>query len=351
MKLSDFDYILPEELIALKPLEKRDGSKLLVFDTSEKIQDKIFKDLPDLLNENDILVLNDTKVIPARLEGTCIGLKAEITLIKKVRSNAEIWEVLANPAKKLIIRKQFMINDDFYAEILERTESGSIVLRFNQSGTKFFESLHKYGTMPLPPYIAKKRKADDTDLSTYQTSYHNNEKEGSVAAPTAGLHFTEELLSKIKAKGVKIAFVTLHVGAGTFLPVRTDDIKDHKMHSEYFEIPEKTISDINEARSKNGRVIAVGTTSLRTLESAVDESGELKAQSGETEIFIYPGYRFKLVDVLVTNFHLPKSTLFMLVSAFIGLDNAKKLYDHAISKKYRFFSYGDGSFLIRNNKL
>jgi S-adenosylmethionine:tRNA ribosyltransferase-isomerase len=350
MKLTDFDYILPEELIATKPLEQRDESKLLVYD-GEKTQDKIFKDLPDFLNENDILVLNDTKVIPARLAGQCYDCKVEVTLIKKIKSDVEIWEVLAKPAKKLIIRKKFIVADDFSAEILERTKSGSVILRFNQSGAKFFDMLQKYGTMPLPPYIAKKRKSDSSDNATYQTTYHNQNKQGSVAAPTAGLHFTPELLTKIKAKGVEVAFVTLHVGAGTFLPVRVEDIKDHQMHSEYYEIPDETIQKIKTTRTKGGRVIAVGTTSLRTLESGSDEAGNIVYKGGDTDIFIYPGYKFKMVDALVTNFHLPKSTLFMLVSAFMGLGNMKDLYGHAISKKYRFFSYGDSSLLIRNNEL
>ncbi len=345
MKLSEFDYELPDELIATKPLEKRDESKLLVFD-GEEMRDDVFKNLPDMLQKNDILVLNNTKVIPARLPGSCNGGKVEITLIKRIKSDSEIWEVLAKPAKRLLERKKFIIDDDFYAEILERKQSGSVILRFNHTGNKFFEMLDKYGFMPLPPYIAKKRKADESDNTTYQTVYANDKNSGSVAAPTAGLHFTDDLMQRIKAKGVEVAFVTLHVGAGTFLPVRVDNIKDHKMHSEYYEITDETAWKVNAARANGGRVIAVGTTSLRTLESAAVD-GKISAQTGETDIFISPGYEFKIVDALVTNFHLPRSTLFILVSALMGLTNMKRLYSHAIEKEYRFFSYGDASLLLR----
>jgi S-adenosylmethionine:tRNA ribosyltransferase-isomerase len=347
MQVSDFDYHLPEELIALEPLKKRDESRLLVFNNG-KISDKNFTDLPEYLQQNDILVLNDTKVIPARLDGVCGAAKVEITLLKKQQSGDEIWEVLAKPAKKLIIGEKFIISENFDAEIISKKESGEVLLKFNKSGAEFFQLLYKHGSMPLPPYIAKKRKADKSDDSTYQTTYANKTKEGSVAAPTAGLHFTKELLEKINNKGVDVEFVTLHVGAGTFLPVRVENIKDHKMHSEFYEVSQQAADKINNARKKGGRVIAVGTTSLRTLESVADESGYIKSGSGETNIFIYPGYKFKIVDALVTNFHLPKSTLFMLVSAFVGAEKAKDIYQHAINKKYRFFSYGDGSFLMRD---
>lgn len=344
MQLSDFNYNLPEELIAEKPLENRDSSKLLVFD-GKNIQDKNFPDIADFLNPSDLLVLNDTKVIPARLEGICAGKNAEMTLLKKQAGKDEIWEVLAKPAKKLQIGADFIISHDFSAQIIGKKESGEVIVQF--SSDNFFEKLHKYGKMPLPPYIEKKRKADDSDKNTYQTTYANSEKQGSVAAPTAGLHFNKSVFDKLKNKGIETAFVTLHVGGGTFLPVRVDDIKTHKMHSEYYEVSEETAQKINATIKNGGRIIAVGTTSLRTLESVADENGLLKSGSGETDIFIYPGYKFKIVSALITNFHLPKSTLFMLVSAFMGTDNMKRAYNHAISQKYRFFSYGDSSLLIR----
>jgi S-adenosylmethionine:tRNA ribosyltransferase-isomerase len=344
MKLSDFDYNLPDELIAEKPLENRDSSRLLVFD-GNNIQDKNFPDIIDFLNPKDLLVLNDTKVIPARLEGVCDGKIAEMTLLKKQASKDEIWEVLAKPAKRLQIGADFIIADDFSAQIIGKKESGEVIVKF--SSDNFFDKLHKYGKMPLPPYIEKKRKSDDSDKNTYQTTYANSEKQGSVAAPTAGLHFTKNVFDKLKNKGIETAFVTLHVGGGTFLPVRVDDIKTHKMHSEYYEVSEATAQKINETIKSGGRIIAVGTTSLRTLESVADENGFIKSGNGETDIFIYPGYKFKIVSALITNFHLPKSTLFLLVSAFMGTENIKRAYSHAISQKYRFFSYGDSSLLIR----
>ena len=348
MKLSDFDYNLPEELIATKPLEKRDSSKLLVCD-GKNIFDKNFHDITDFLQENDVLVMNNTKVIPARLSGACKGSNAEITLLKKQASADEVWMVLAKPAKKLILKEQFIISEDFYAEVLEKKESGEVILKFNKSGKYFFDKLEVHGSMPLPPYIAKKRKADDSDNNSYQTTYADDKKQGSVAAPTAGLHFTKDVLEKLKTKNIEVVFVTLHVGGGTFLPVRTENILEHKMHAEYYEICEETAQKINKAKQGGGRVVAVGTTSLRTLESVADDKGNIKSGIGETEIFIYPGYKFKIVDALITNFHLPKSTLFILVSAFMGLDKMKEVYQHAINKKYRFFSYGDSSLLIKNN--
>jgi S-adenosylmethionine:tRNA ribosyltransferase-isomerase len=258
---------------------------------------------------------------------------------------------LAKPAKKLIVKEKFIIAEDFFAEVVEKKETGEVILKFNRSGKDFFALLDRHGSMPLPPYIEKSRKADDTDKATYQTTYADDKKQGSVAAPTAGLHFTQDVLEKIKSKNIEMVFITLHVGGGTFLPVRTENILEHKMHGEYYEISEQAAQKVNKARQAGGRVIAVGTTSLRTLESVANENGDIKSGMGETKIFIYPGYRFKIVSALVTNFHLPKSTLFMLVSAFVGLAEAKKIYAHAINKKYRFFSYGDSSFLTKNNKL
>jgi S-adenosylmethionine:tRNA ribosyltransferase-isomerase len=319
----------------------------LIFENGN-ISDKIFKDIIDHLGNEDVIVMNNTKVIPARIIGICNNSKIEITLLKKQDSFDEIWEVLAKPAKKLVIGNLFEIAEDFFGEILSKKESGEVIIKFNKKTNEFFECLEKFGRMPLPPYIEKKRKSDKKDNQTYQTKYCNEEKKGSVAAPTAGLHFTEELLQRIKDKGVEIVFVTLHVGGGTFLPVRTENIKEHKMHSEYYEVGTEAAEKINNAKAKGKRVIAVGTTSLRTLESVAQENGLISAKTGNTDIFIYPGYKFKIVDALVTNFHLPKSTLMMLISAFIGLENVKNIYSHAIEKKYRFFSYGDSSLLVRD---
>jgi len=344
MHLSDFDYTLPEELIAISPAEKRDGSKLLIFHDNN-IQDKFFYDLPDYLNQNDLLVLNNTRVIPARISGYCKNCKAEITLIKKIKSDNEVWQVLAKPGKRLIVGEIFFMAQNFFAKVISKKETGEITLQFNKNSVDFFKELEKHGTMPLPPYIAKKRKASTSDNITYQTTYAK--RNGSVAAPTAGLHFTNEVMERLEEKNIKKVFVTLHVGAGTFFPIRVEDINDHKMHSEWYDISKEAADQINETKKNGGRIIAVGTTSLRVLESVSDENGWVQAQTGETNIFIKPGYKFKIVDCLLTNFHLPKSTLFILVSAFLGLNNIKKIYSHAISSSYKFFSYGDSSLLIR----
>ncbi len=343
MQLSDFDYHLPDELIALTPIENRSSSKLLVYDNG-KISDRVFSDLLSLLKENDVLVFNDTKVLPAHINGSCKGVAVEITLIKEVSEGT--WKVLAKPGKKILVGEKFIISDGFYANIISKDISGEIILSFNLNGTELLSALHEYGRMPLPPYIQKKRKSEAADASTYQTVYANDAKEKSVAAPTAGLHFTKEILSQLQAKNIHTAFVTLHVGAGTFFPVRVENILEHKMHSEFYQLDEKAANTIKIAKEKGGRVIAVGTTSLRVLETI----GSPEPKSGETDIFIYPGYKFKLVDCLITNFHLPKSTLFMLVSAFVGVDEAKCIYTHAIAEKYRFFSYGDASFLNPSGK-
>ena len=335
MKTSDFDFFLPENLIASSPVEPRDAAKMLV--VKNQIKDFAVKNLPDFLEEGDVMVFNNTKVIPARIFGECKGKKIEILLHKK---SGNEWAVFAKPGKKMLVGEKFIIAENFYAEIKEKLPSGEVILSFNKIGEEFFSLIEKHGHTPLPPYI--KREDTEKDKTTYQTVYA--EHKGSVAAPTAGLHFTDELLNKIKQKGVKILFVTLHVGAGTFQPVKTENIKEHKMHSEFCTVSKDVANEIN---NRKGRVIAVGTTSMRTLESVADERGILKEFSGETDIFIYPGYKFKLVDVLMTNFHLPKSTLFMLVSAFAGKEKMKQAYSHAIEKKYRFFSYGDSSLLFR----
>ncbi|MDX1949440.1 MAG: tRNA preQ1(34) S-adenosylmethionine ribosyltransferase-isomerase QueA [Rickettsiales bacterium] len=342
-KLSDFDYYLPEELIAEKPLKNRDESRLLRF-AEGKISEHIFKDIINFVTAGDVIVFNNTKVIPARLEGSVSNSKCEVTLLKILSKDNEktIWSAFCKPAKKFIIGNSFEIADEFKAKIIAKN-FGEIQLEFNLSEIEFFQKLAKYGSMPLPPYIAKKRKPDESDKENYQTIYA--EKEGSVAAPTAGLHFTEELLERLKNKGVILSFITLNVGAGTFLPVKVDNITDHKMHSEYFEISDETANTINQAKKQGKKIIVVGTTSLRALESAPFENGEIKGFFGDTDIFIYPSYKFKIPDFLITNFHLPKSTLMMLVSAFIGYENTKKLYEFAVQNKYRFFSYGDACLL------
>ncbi len=354
MQLEEFNYDLPPELIADKPLSKRDESKLLYLSKDGKIKDAVFKDLVSFLKAGDVLVFNNSKVIPARLEGEIEGKKAEATLLKSISSEdtSQVWRALTKPSKRFKKGSIFNISEDFCAEILEEkllgSETGEVTLKFPYDLKNFFNKLEKYGFMPLPPYIAKKRKPDRSDENSYQTVYA--EKEGSVAAPTAGLHFTEELLTALKAKGVEFAYVTLHVGAGTFLPVKTDNIKNHKMHSEYFEISKETAEKINKAKSENRRIIPVGTTSLRSLESAPFESGKIKEYFGETSIFIYPSYEFKIPDCLITNFHLPKSTLLMLVSAFATTESIKLAYRHAVENNYRFFSYGDACFLEKADK-
>jgi S-adenosylmethionine:tRNA ribosyltransferase-isomerase len=347
LKTSDFDFHLPPELIASQPANPRDSSKMLVWKNQE-ILDKKVSDLVDFLNEDDVLVLNDTKVIKAKLIGKRGEAKVEINLHKDCQNG--VWQVFAKPAKRLKIGDIFEIADNFFAKVLAKNEDGIVNLQFNVNGEKFFAMLEKYGQMPLPPYIKDSRESlvvsRKSDQENYQTIYAKNS--GAVAAPTAGLHFTEELFLKLEAKGIKKVFTTLNVGAGTFLPVKSELVKDHQMHSEYFSITKETCDVINEAKKNGKRIIAVGTTSLRVLESATDENGELKSQTRETNIFIYPPYNFKIVDILMTNFHLPKSTLFMLISAFVGKDNAQKLYIHAISSQYRFYSFGDTTLLFRN---
>lgn len=340
LKTSDFNFYLPPELIANQPANPRDSSRMLLW-KNQQILDKKVTDLVQFLNEGDVLVLNDTKVIKAKLSGQRGEAKVEINLHKDCQNG--IWQVFAKPAKRLKIGDQFIIAEDFFAQVLDKNEDGVVELHFNVSDEKFFEMLEKYGQMPLPPYI---KNSDQTnEVENYQTVYAKNF--GAVAAPTAGLHFTEELFKKLEAKGIKKVFTTLNVGAGTFLPVKSELIKDHRMHSEYFSISQSACDVINEAKQNSKRIIAVGTTSLRVLESAADENGNLKAQTRETDIFIYPPYNFKIVDVLMTNFHLPKSTLFMLICAFIGIDNAHKLYKHAICNQYRFYSFGDTTLLER----
>lgn len=338
-KKSDFYYDLPEELIAQTPIEPRDCSRLLVYDRkNDKIEHKIFKDVLSYLNEGDVLVINDTKVLPARLFArTPNGGAVEVLLLKRL--DIDEWEVLVKPGRKATAGKTLKIDDELSLTVKGITDSGERIVKFEYDGV-FEEILQRIGTMPLPPYIKEKLK----DKDRYQTVYAR--KEGSAAAPTAGLHFTPQLLKAIEDKGVKIAKILLHVGLGTFRPVKEDVITDHKMHSEYYEIGEEAAKVINAAKREGRRVIAVGTTSVRTLETAADENGFVKAESGNTQIFIYPPYTFKCVDALITNFHLPESTLIMLVSALAGREKTLELYKLAVEERYRFFSFGDAMLVL-----
>jgi S-adenosylmethionine:tRNA ribosyltransferase-isomerase len=338
--LKDYEYHLPDELIGQAPREPRDHSRLMVVNKENHIvEDKKFYNIIDYLKEGDILVRNSTKVIPARLFGQKeTGGILEILLIKRIDLNS--WEVLLKPAKKLKLGQKLYIgeNNELVAELMEIKEDGNRVLNFSYEGA-FEAVLDKLGKMPLPPYIVETLKEKDR----YQTVYAI--KGESVAAPTAGLHFTKELLEKIEEKGVKILDVFLEVGLGTFRPVQTEDVLDHKMHEEAFEIPQETAEEINRAKEEGRRVISVGTTTVRALESSVDEKGRLMAKTGTTDIFIYPGYKFKIVDALITNFHLPKSTLLMLVSAFSNREFMLKVYERAVKEGYHFFSFGDAMFI------
>ena len=339
LKTSDFYYDLPEELIAQNPVEPRDSSRLFVYDRkTDSVSHKHFRDVYDLLNKGDLLVVNTTKVYPARIFAhTEHGGKVEVLLLK--RRDLTEWEVLVKPGKKCKEGVVLKINDELSVEIVSRTEEGGRIVRFIFDGV-FEDILSRVGEMPLPPYIREKLK----DQSRYQTVYCK--KEGSAAAPTAGLHFTKELIERLKAKGVEFAEVNLNVGLGTFRPVKVDDLSDHKMHTEYFEINEENAQKINNAKKEGRRVIAVGTTSVRTLESAANEDGTVNAISGDTSIFIYPPYKFKVVDSLITNFHLPESTLVMLVSALSTREKTLELYKLAVEEKYRFLSFGDSMMII-----
>lgn len=340
MKLSDFSYYLPEEQIAQDPLTNREASKLMVLDkVTGKIEHKVFSDIIEYLNEGDCLVINDTKVIPARLIGKKIGTDAGIEVLLLKRREEFVWEVLVKPGKKARKGCRISFGDGLLlGEVIDVVEEGNRLIRFEYEGI-FEEILDKLGEMPLPPYITHKLE----DKNRYQTVYAKNE--GSAAAPTAGLHFTNELLKKIEEKGIIIARVTLHVGLGTFRPVKVDNILEHHMHSEFIYISKEEADKINDAKRNGGRIISVGTTSCRTLESATDENGKIQPISKETDIFIYPGYEFKVVDALITNFHLPESTLLMLVSALAGRDNVLNAYNEAVMDKYRFFSFGDAMFI------
>ncbi len=355
MRLSDFDFDLPSASIALKPARPRDSARLLCVSPNREnsFQDKSVSDLPDLLEPGDCLVLNDTRVIPAALSGIRQrgGVSAAISVTLHKRIDERRWAAFARPAKRLTKgdRIDFGVDGEGHseaelqAEVAERGEGGEVTLAFDAAGPALDDAIAKYGAMPLPPYIASKRQADAQDTVDYQTVFAA--RKGAVAAPTAGLHFTPELLEALKVRGIGHRFVTLHVGAGTFLPVKEEDPERHEIHAEWGEVSAQTAQALNDARSKGGRLIAVGTTALRLIESAARSDGTIEQFADETTLFIRPGYRFKAIDRLITNFHLPRTTLFMLVAAFSGLDVMQKAYAHAVAEGYRFFSYGDACLL------
>ncbi len=340
METKDFDFYLSDELIAQTPLKNRDSSRLLILDRETgEVGHDYFYNIVDFLSPGDCLVLNDTRVIPARLIGERedTGGKIEFLLLK--RTESDTWQTLVKPGKRAKLGNRFIFGDGLlHAEIININEDGSRVIKFEYEGI-FEEILDRLGQMPLPPYITKKLE----EKERYQTVYSKNR--GSVAAPTAGLHFTKELLKKTEEKGVKIAYITLHVGLGTFRPVKAEKIQEHRMHSEFYIVDESAVDIINKTKARGDKIIAVGTTSCRTLESIADEDGKVKPGSGWTDIFIYPGFSFKVIDGLITNFHLPKSTLIMLVSAFVGREKTLKAYDTAVKEEYRFFSFGDAMLI------
>ena len=340
MKAKDFDYYLPEELIAQHPLEKRDECRLMILDKEiGQVEHKVFKDILDYLNKGDCLVLNDTRVMPARLIGEKEETRGKMEFLLLKRKDKDTWETLVKPGKRAKIGSRFVFGQgELKAEVIGMGEEGSRIVKFQYEGV-FEEVLDRLGQMPLPPYITEKLE----DKEKYQTVY--SKETGSAAAPTAGLHFTEELLNKIKEKGIKIAFLTLHVGLGTFRPVKEEEIENHIMHSEYYSINKETEDIINSTKENGGRVIAVGTTSCRTLETLGTKYGKVIEDSGWTDIFMYPGYEFKVTDALITNFHLPQSTLIMLVSALCGREKVLNAYEIAVKERYRFFSFGDAMFV------
>lgn len=340
MKKTDFYYDLPQELIAQHPLEKRDSSRLMVLDkTTGEIEHKIFSNVIDFMNKGDVLVLNDTRVLPARLIGEKEDTKGKMELLLLKRIDKDRWETLVKPGRRAHIGSRFSFGSEkLIGEITDILDDGNRIVKFIYNGL-FEQILDELGEMPLPPYIKEKLE----DKERYQTVY--SKEEGSAAAPTAGLHFTKELLENLKNKGINIVYLTLHVGLGTFRPVKENNIEDHKMHSEYYLLSREAADIINQGRKRGNRIISVGTTSCRTLETLGDENGMIKEGSGWTDIFIYPGYKFKIVDCLITNFHLPESTLLMLVSALAGENSIKNAYETAVSMKYRFFSFGDAMLI------
>jgi len=341
LKTSDFDYYLPEELIAQTPLQKRDASRLLVYDReSKQIEHKVFSNILDYLNPGDALVLNKTRVIPARLYGfkKDTGAKIEFLLLKRI--SGDDWEVILKPGRKAKIGTIFIFGDGkLQAEIISIIEDGGRIVRFSYEGV-FEEILDEIGLVPLPPYITEKLE----DKERYQTVY--SKIKGSAAAPTAGLHFTQELLNKIEQKGIKIVYVLLHVGLGTFRPVKEEDLANHIMHEEYYQLSKEAADALNETRGNGGRIVVVGTTCVRVLETLGKDDGTISEGSGNTSIFISPGYKYKMVDALITNFHLPKSTLIMLVSALMGREETLNMYEIAVAERYRFFSFGDACLII-----
>jgi S-adenosylmethionine:tRNA ribosyltransferase-isomerase len=341
MRIEAFDFTLPPELIAQRPVSPRDAARLLRI-RADGLEDRIVRELPDLLGPDDLLVFNDTKVLPARLVGLRGTTRVSITL--HLRIDEASWWVFAKPGKRLRVGDEVSFGPDFTATVIEKREQGDIRLKFSAAGAALFDALHRHGTMPLPPYI-RGGVADETDRKDYQTVFA--QAEGAVAAPTAALHFTPELLDALDRRGIRRAAVTLHVGAGTFLPVKADDTDDHVMHEEYGILSPETAAAINETRSTGGRIVAIGTTSLRLIETAAGEDGIVQPFIGTTALFITPGYRFKTVDMLLSNFHLPRSTLFMLVSGLAGLDRMQAAYRHAIASDYRFYSYGDCCLIDR----
>ncbi len=342
MKRSDFFYDLPQELIAQTPIEPRDSSRMLVMNKeSGEIEHKIFKDITEYFRPGDCLILNNTKVLPARMYGTRTDTGSVVEFLLLNQKSNDIWEVITGPGKKARVGHKFTFGDgSLTAEVIEVLDDGNRIAKFGFEGN-FFEVIDKIGEMPLPHYITERLENKDR----YQTVFAK--EQGSAAAPTAGLHFTPELLEKIKAMGVEVGFVTLHVGLGTFRPVKADDIKDHHMHSEHYYLPAETAEIINRTKDNGGRVFAVGTTCCRTLESVASFKGEICEDDGWTDIFIYPGYEFKCIDCLITNFHLPESTLIMLVSAFCGYENTMNAYKIAVNERYRFFSFGDSCLFFK----
>lgn len=357
MRVDDFDFDLPAERIALRPARPRDSARLLVVRPrdAEPLTDSSVSSLGDFLREGDALVFNDTKVIPAQLEGVRSrpgGIDAKVSFTLHMRVGPDRWKAFARPAKKLKQGDRIRfghsgnacLSGTLEATLFHKGEAGEVELAFDFSGPDLDQAIAAVGHIPLPPYIASKRGEDDQDRRDYQTVYAR--EEGAVAAPTAGLHFTDALLADLRARGIEEHFVTLHVGAGTFLPVKVDEVSDHKMHFERGEITQATADALNAVRARGGRIVSVGTTSARLLESSADETGRIQPMNAATDIFITPGYKFRAIDVLMTNFHLPRSTLFMLVSAFSGRETMRAAYTHAIETGYRFYSYGDGSLLF-----
>lgn len=341
MKTSDFFYELPQELIAQTPVEPRNSSRLMVLNKDTgAIEHRIFKDLPEYLKPGDCLILNDTRVIPARIYGTKVDTGAYVEFLLLKQSENNVWECLCKPGKRAKIGTKFIFGDNLVeCEVIDITEDGNRIIKFDCDSKEIYTILDSIGKMPLPPYITQELKNGER----YQTVY--SKERGSAAAPTAGLHFTKEMLEEIKNMGVSIGYVTLHVGLGTFRPVKVDDVTSHKMHSEHYHISRETADLINETKKNGGRVISVGTTSTRTLESVASKNGCICEDDDDTSIFIYPGYEFKCIDALITNFHLPESTLIMLISAFAGYDNVMNAYKVAVDEKYRFFSFGDAMFI------